>query len=1032
MLKTVFTIRVLILLSAGCLSLQASAHNILFTINGSNPRCAGSTAVLNYDNGDASFSGNNILTAVLSDANGSFANPTIIGTLTTSAGVGQISVTFPATASGTNYRIRLVSTNEPVIGEPGPAITIVHPATPTVSIVSASGTTLCDNTTGSFNATATNGGTNPIYRWFHNDVEVPGNVTSNLSIALADGDRIRCTMTSNSPCVTTAIAQSNVITMVVRNTVTAAIQISGPPTICPGVGVQFVASQQNGGTTPSYQWKKNNVNVGTNSASYTDNALTNGDVLVCVLTSNRECLSSPTANSNTINIAISPTITPSIKITADPPGAVGPGSFVYFSSEITGGGPGPAYEWKKNGVVISESNSFTLGNLTNGDEITAKVFSNAPCAFPTSASSNTIGITIDTELTKSGHAWESRASQTDGAQNTIVRSNATGFSIGSKGYIGVGFSPGGANIVYRKDLWEYDPAADTWMQKADLPGVGRYNAVGFSIGTKGYIGLGLSATGVKKDFWQYDPLTNTWLQRLDFPGAAREQAFYFSAGSKGYVGGGFSNGQGDFKDFFEFDPAANTWTPRPEFPAGKRMGSASFSIDTKGFVAGGFSFSSNEWFKDLWEYDQSVHRWIRRADMPANPRTRATGFALASNGYVGLGFSSNGYEGQFFQYTQSTDSWSWKPYYPGPAQPTTAMAVAIGNRAFVYKDGTWTEYSMFNVEAFSSKLCSTEAVSVNWNTSGFAFGANNTVTAQISQQPNFSVATTLGFATSSSPTGTVNAFIPASVESGTYYFRLISSSPVMSTLLESITVTALPPTHAITSETGASICKDIPAVFKSNLTGSGFQWFRNSKPVGTDAESFTTADLTTGDVIKSVRYYDQGCREQVGLSSNTIIMTVREPSKPTISVIPNTLLSSPAVAYQWYSNGAQIASANRQSYIMTKAGAYKVRTTDSGGCFAFSDELTGAFVGLEDEIADGSISFFPNPVLDDMRLDVSNDLVSKGCSFSVFNELGQTVVPSRQAEASNKISFSGRASGLYLIRLSVGGATIVRKVVKVD
>ena len=42
----------------------------------------------------------------------------------------------------------------------------------------------------------------------------------------------------------------------------------------------------------------------------------------------------------------------------------------------------------------------------------------------------------------------------------------------------------------KKDFWEYDPAANAWTQKADFGGTARYCAVGFSIGSKGYIGTG--------------------------------------------------------------------------------------------------------------------------------------------------------------------------------------------------------------------------------------------------------------------------------------------------------------------------------------------------------------------------------------------------------------------------------------------------------------------------------------------------------------------------------------------------------------
>src|SRR2546423_8607295 len=83
-------------------------------------------------------------------------------------------------------------------------------------------------------------------------------------------------------------------------------------------------------------------------------------------------------------------------------------------------------------------------------------------------------------------------------------------------------------------------AQDTWTQKADFGGTARSGAVGFSIGSKGYIGTGenyIDPYG-KNDFWEYDPVVNTWLQKADFGGAARYLAVGFSIGNKGYIGTG--------------------------------------------------------------------------------------------------------------------------------------------------------------------------------------------------------------------------------------------------------------------------------------------------------------------------------------------------------------------------------------------------------------------------------------------------------------------------------------------------------------
>ena len=64
---------------------------------------------------------------------------------------------------------------------------------------------------------------------------------------------------------------------------------------------------------------------------------------------------------------------------------------------------------------------------------------------------------------------------------------------------------------------------NVWTQKSDVGGLTRRNAVGFSIGSKGYIGLGYSDTtaSMLKDFWEYSPLSDSWTQIADFGGTAR-------------------------------------------------------------------------------------------------------------------------------------------------------------------------------------------------------------------------------------------------------------------------------------------------------------------------------------------------------------------------------------------------------------------------------------------------------------------------------------------------------------------------------
>jgi gliding motility-associated-like protein len=86
---------------------------------------------------------------------------------------------------------------------------------------------------------------------------------------------------------------------------TPAVTISSSSNnICAGTPVTFTAVAVNGGSPPSFQWQKNGNPVGTNSNTYTDVNLNNGDVIRCILTSNLNCAVPSTAQSNSITMVI--------------------------------------------------------------------------------------------------------------------------------------------------------------------------------------------------------------------------------------------------------------------------------------------------------------------------------------------------------------------------------------------------------------------------------------------------------------------------------------------------------------------------------------------------------------------------------------------------------------------------------------------------------------------------------------------------------------------------------------------------------
>ncbi|MBL0287134.1 MAG: hypothetical protein IPQ19_06865, partial [Bacteroidetes bacterium] len=106
--------------------------------------------------------------------------------------------------------------------------------------------------------------------------------------AFANGDIISCVLTSNAVCPTGNPATSNSVVMVVNPNLPVSVSIAADDNnICAGTNVTFTAVPTNGGAAPVYQWKLNGANVGANTATYSNTAFANGDIITCVLTSMR-------------------------------------------------------------------------------------------------------------------------------------------------------------------------------------------------------------------------------------------------------------------------------------------------------------------------------------------------------------------------------------------------------------------------------------------------------------------------------------------------------------------------------------------------------------------------------------------------------------------------------------------------------------------------------------------------------------------------------------------------------------------------
>ena len=242
------------------------------------------------------------------------------------------------------------------------------------------------------------------------------------------------------------------------------------------------------------------------------------------------------------------------------------------------------------------------------------------------------------EYNSSTDVWMQRA-----ALPGLTRYGTRGFSIPStgKGYVVCGWHN---NIpqVQLDDLWEYDPIADSWAQKAGFPGPPRYSLVSVGTSTKAYAGLGYNPW--YNDWYEYDPATDVWMQKASFPGTARQACNAFVLNDQVYVGMGASSvGNGTsvfYNDLYRYDPPTDTWTQMTNLPASARASSYQFSTCDLAYLIGGIGFDqfgNQTMYNDVWSYDGTTDQWAQLPDFPGLPMNTGTSFSIAGSGFIGFG-----------------------------------------------------------------------------------------------------------------------------------------------------------------------------------------------------------------------------------------------------------------------------------------------------------------------------------------------------------------------------------------------------------
>jgi len=271
--------------------------------------------------------------------------------------------------------------------------------TPSVTI-SGNSSVVCPGGNVTYTASPVNGGTAPSYQWKVNGTNAGTNSATFISSTLNENDVVTVVMTSNAPCASTPTVTSPGSVVHFATPVTASVSVTSTTIGCVGTSITFTANPVNGGTAPSYQWKVNGGNVGTNSPTFTSSTLNENDVVTVVMTSNATCVTTAVVTSSPLVVHYTGSITASVGITSTPIGCVG--SSITFTANPVNGGTAPAYQWKVNGGNVgTNSPTFTSSTLNENDVVTVVMTSNAPCVTTTVVTSPALVVHYTTSATAS-------------------------------------------------------------------------------------------------------------------------------------------------------------------------------------------------------------------------------------------------------------------------------------------------------------------------------------------------------------------------------------------------------------------------------------------------------------------------------------------------------------------------------------------------------------------------------------------------------------------------------------------------------
>ncbi len=239
----------------------------------------------------------------------------------------------------------------------------VPAVTAPVASFSASNTSICENNSINFLDQSTNSPTS--WAWDFGDGQTANTQNASHTYTTAGTYTVALTATnaggSNTSTLTNYITVNPTLIPSVSITPSAAI-------VCPGTSVTFTATPVNGGN-PTYSWSVDGNIVGTGNTY--SSVFTNGQAVVCTMTSDAACVNPVTATSSTFNTgvySVNPVTVTETTGTLNSDAASG-NQWYEQASGIIAGATGQSYSPTANGdyySIVTDANGCTsTSNVIN-------------------------------------------------------------------------------------------------------------------------------------------------------------------------------------------------------------------------------------------------------------------------------------------------------------------------------------------------------------------------------------------------------------------------------------------------------------------------------------------------------------------------------------------------------------------------------------------------------------------------------------------------------------------------------------------